>query len=99
MGHYEDAIRAVFELQLDGHHHIQPYRSTKDGKVKWASIKMWPMPVRIHWLLPSLDTAHRWTSASTRHPLLLFNSPKHIADYPNIRQGCARWSCANFLCV
>ena len=65
VGHYEDALRAVFELQLDCHHHIQPYRSIKNGKVKWASIDLWPMHVGFHWLLPSLDVAHGLTSACT----------------------------------
>ena len=52
LGHYEDALRAVFELQLDCYRHIQPYRSTKDGNLKWASVEMWPMPVGVRHLLP-----------------------------------------------
>ena len=63
--HHEDAIRAIFELQLDCHRHIQPYRSTKNGKLKWASVDMWPLPVSSHWRLPSLDIAHKLTLACT----------------------------------
>jgi len=43
--HYEDAMTAVFSLQLNRHHHVQPYRSKKDGKIKWATFEMWPMSV------------------------------------------------------
>ena len=45
---YEDALRAVYDLQLNRHHHVQPYRSRKDGSLKWANIDMWPMPVGCH---------------------------------------------------
>ncbi|KAL0049434.1 hypothetical protein WJX82_002295 [Trebouxia sp. C0006] len=41
--HYEDAMTAVFSLQLNSHRHVQPYRSKKDGRIKWATFEMWPM--------------------------------------------------------
>ena len=46
--HYEDAMTAVFSLQLHGHRHVQPYRSRKDGSIKWATFEMWPMSVSSH---------------------------------------------------
>ena len=46
--HYEEAMTAVFSLQLKRHYHVQPYRSSKDGKQKWANMEMWPMPVSVH---------------------------------------------------
>ena len=89
LGHYEDATRAIFDLQLDCHRHIQPYRSTKDGKVKWASINMWPMPVGIHWLLPLPDTVHGCTSARTQHPWLLNVQPQLSTLLVTPKQGRA----------
>lgn len=44
-GAYEEAVNAVFNLQLECHRHTQPYRSHKCSKVKWAMIEMWPMQV------------------------------------------------------
>ena len=46
--HYEDAMTAVFSLQLNSHRHVQPYRSKKDGRIKWATFEMWPMSVSPH---------------------------------------------------
>lgn len=42
---YEEAYNAIFELQLDHHAHLQPYRNNVDGKTKWAKIEMWPIMV------------------------------------------------------
>ena len=98
LGHYEDATRAIFDLQLNCHSHIQSYRSTKDGKVKWASINMWPMPVSIHWLLPLFGTAHCFTSVCTQHPLFvqiqlstLLVSPKQgrAVSHDHVLGSCA----------
>lgn len=38
-------MTAVFSLQLNSHHHVQPYSSRQGGVIKWARIEMWPMPV------------------------------------------------------
>ncbi len=54
--HYEDALTAVFSLQLKCHRHVQPCRGSKDGKLKWANIEMWPMPVRPYPHLCTPDT-------------------------------------------
>ena len=42
---YDEAVHAIFELQLERHRHIQPYVSKKDGRNKWAMIEMSPMTV------------------------------------------------------
>lgn len=42
---YDEAVHAIFELQLERHRHIQPYISKKDGRSKWAMIEMSPMTV------------------------------------------------------
>ena len=42
---YDDAMNAVFNLQLECHRHTQPHKSKKDGTTKWAMIEMWPMLV------------------------------------------------------
>lgn len=44
---YEEAVNAVFNLQLECHRHTQPYKSHKSSKVKWAMIEMWPMQVAL----------------------------------------------------
>ena len=41
---YDEAVHAIFSLHLT-RRHMQPYRSEKDGKTKWAMIEMWPMHV------------------------------------------------------
>lgn len=41
----EEALNAVFNLQVEHHQYIQAY--TKDGKVKWALLEMWPLQVNI----------------------------------------------------
>ncbi|KAL0024765.1 hypothetical protein WJX79_003822 [Trebouxia sp. C0005] len=40
---YDEAVNAVFSLQVDCHRHIHPHISKKDGRTKWAMIEMWPM--------------------------------------------------------
>lgn len=42
---YDEAVNAVFNLQLECHRHAQPHKSKKDGKMKWAMIEMWPIIV------------------------------------------------------
>ena len=42
---YDEAVHAIFELQLERHRHVQPYISKKDGRSKWAMIEMSPMMV------------------------------------------------------
>ncbi|KAA6423770.1 MAG: hypothetical protein FRX49_06341 [Trebouxia sp. A1-2] len=39
---YEEAVNAIFVLQVQCHRHNQP-RSLKIGKVRWEMIEMWPM--------------------------------------------------------
>ncbi len=58
--HYEDAMTAVFSLELKSHRHVQPYRSKKDGRIKWATFEMWPMSVSPHpiFLVLSLHACH-----------------------------------------
>lgn len=61
---YSEAYNAMFDLQLDYHSHMQPYRSAADGTAKWAQIELWPMIVRriyhfellsfLNWPLPLL---------------------------------------------
>ena len=41
---YEEAVNAIFVLQVKSHRHSQP-RSLKIGKVRWEVIEMWPMQV------------------------------------------------------
>ena len=40
---HEEAMHAVFTLQLKCHRHEQPHRARKDGRTKWAMLEMWPM--------------------------------------------------------
>ena len=42
---YDEAVNAVFNLQVDCHRHAQPHISKKDGRIKWAMIELWPMQV------------------------------------------------------
>ncbi len=42
---YDDALNAVFNLQLECHRHTQAHKSKKDGSTKWSMIEMWPMLV------------------------------------------------------
>lgn len=44
---YDEAVNAVFNLQLECHRHAQPHKSKKDGKTKWAMIEMWPIIVSL----------------------------------------------------
>ena len=43
---YDEAVNAVFNLQVDCHRHAQPHLSRKDNRTKWAMIEMWPMAVQ-----------------------------------------------------
>ncbi|KAL3144948.1 hypothetical protein ABBQ32_003454 [Trebouxia sp. C0010 RCD-2024] len=41
---YDEAVNAVFNLQVECHRHTQPHISKKSsGIIKWAMIEMWPM--------------------------------------------------------
>ena len=42
---YEEAVHAIFTLQLDNHRHTQQYKSKKDGRTKYVMIEMWPLVV------------------------------------------------------
>lgn len=42
---YEEALHAIFTLNLECHRHTQPHKSKKNGHMKWAMIEMWPMMV------------------------------------------------------
>jgi len=44
---YDEALHAIFVLQLERHRHTQPYISKKDGRSKWAMIEMSPMLVSL----------------------------------------------------
>ena len=56
---YDEAVNAVFNLQLECHRHAQPHKSKKDGKIKWAMIEMWPIIVSIHLVSPcSVKLSH-----------------------------------------
>lgn len=66
MMHYEDAMTAVFSLELKSHRHVQPYRSKKDDRLKWATFEMWPMSVSPHPTFLAVSAwmssvAHMWT--------------------------------------
>ncbi|DBA79866.1 TPA: hypothetical protein ACH3X1_008215 [Trebouxia sp. C0004] len=39
----DEALHAIFVLQLERHRHTQPYISKKDGRSKWAMIEMSPV--------------------------------------------------------
>ena len=43
---YDEAVNAVFNLQVECHRHAQPHLSRKDSRTKWAMIEMWPMQVQ-----------------------------------------------------
>ena len=49
---YAEALNACFDLELEVHQHVQPYTSRKDGKLKWALLEMWPVPVSPAPVLP-----------------------------------------------
>lgn len=42
---HAEALNACFDLEVEVHQHVQPYTSHKDGKLKWALLEMWPVPV------------------------------------------------------
>lgn len=41
---YEEAVNAIFVLQVASHRHTQPHQ-THNGSVRWEIIEMWPMQV------------------------------------------------------
>lgn len=43
---YEDAMQAIYNLQLDRYSHVQPHRNPETGRLRWECIEMWPMQVR-----------------------------------------------------
>lgn len=45
MASYEEAMQAIFSLQLDRYSHVQPHRHPETGKMRWECIEMWPMQV------------------------------------------------------
>lgn len=42
---YTEALSACFDLEVEVHQHVQPYKSSKDGSLKWALLEMWPLLV------------------------------------------------------
>ena len=43
---YDEAVNAVFNMQVECHRHTQPHISKKSsGITKWAMVEMWPMQV------------------------------------------------------
>lgn len=57
---YDEALHAIFALQLERHQHTQPYISKKDGRSKWAMIEMSPMTVSSHLAVTARSrTTHR----------------------------------------
>ena len=45
MAAYEEAMQAIFGLQLERYTHVQPHRHPETGKLRWECIEMWPMQV------------------------------------------------------
>lgn len=45
MAAYEEAMQAIFGLQLDRYTYVQPHRHPETGKLRWECIEMWPMQV------------------------------------------------------
>lgn len=60
---YEEAVNAIFVLQVQCHRHNQP-RSLKIGKVRWEMIEMWPMQVRF--FMTTLGKVLKASSLSSR---------------------------------
>lgn len=42
---YEEAMQAIFGLQLERFSHVQPHRNPENDKVRWECLEMWPMKV------------------------------------------------------
>ena len=51
---YDEAVTAIFVLQVDCHRHVQPH-AKHNGKVRWEMIEMWPMQVSILQMCSLLD--------------------------------------------
>lgn len=39
----EEAMQAMFGLQLERFSHVQPHRNPENGKLRWECLEMWPM--------------------------------------------------------
>lgn len=45
---YEEAMQAIFSLQLDRYSHVQPHHNPENqGKLRWECLEMWPLQVRL----------------------------------------------------
>ena len=64
---YDEAMNAVFVLQLECHRHTQAHKSKKDDSIKWAMVEMWPMMVG---LCTMFNVAGHQALARLRHVLL-----------------------------
>ncbi len=53
---YEEAVNAIFVLQVQCHRHSQP-RPLKIGKVRWEMIEMWPM--QVSYIMTTVDASSR----------------------------------------
>ena len=65
---FEEAVHAIFTLQLDNHRHTQQYKSKKDGRAKYVMIEMWPLKVSnasCLYLAANPSIAVSWSIAST----------------------------------
>ena len=54
---YEEAMQAIFGLQLERYSHVQPHGNPESGKVRWECLEMWPMQVRLDCTL--MQAVHR----------------------------------------
>ncbi len=52
---YEEAVQAIFQLQLERYCHTQAHHNPdKEGQMRWECIEMWPIqarPVLTDWTL------------------------------------------------
>ena len=79
---YDEAMNAVFTLQLECHRHTQPHRSKKDGTTKWAMIEMWPMLVSV----VLLGKQHHYClTTSHKHCFACFSATRQLPA-PMLRQ-------------
>ena len=42
---YDEAMQAIFGLQLDRYCHVQPHRHPENNTMRWECIEMWPLQV------------------------------------------------------
>ena len=42
---YEEAMQAMFGLQLERYSHVQPHRNPESGKLRWECFELWPLQV------------------------------------------------------